>query len=537
MLRQYFTLEKIVNEISFLKGSCLIECFTQEKNVAIMQFSTKKQAHFLQIATDNNLGCIFLRDNFARAKRNSTELFSNFFDKVLLDISLFQNDRIVQFKFENGSIYAVLFGGANSNIIAGNNNNTIIEAFKNKKKLIGAKLHFPEPNLKNFESFPAEATISEALSKSTNRLGKFYAEEFCLRYDISTDTSISNITTEELAKIKDVASSFANQIRLSNEVFIYRTETGFLLSLIALQSYSVLLAKYASANKAVERKVIEALRSNRFFGLYAKINGSLAKKRDKLSSNLAMLKETDKSNERLAKYKLWAELLASQPNTSLKSIESIILIDYDGNETEIPIDSRLTLIENSEMYYEKLKKHKAARKISEARIPLLEAELKKIEINLKQLKNIENLKDLEKFEKDLGKKDKSLPSGEHTKFREFQLAEDYVLYVGRNAANNDELTVKFAKPNDIWLHARGSAGSHCVLRMPPKTEKPPKNILQKAAQIAAYYSQARNAKYTPVAYAEKKYVRKPKGADSGSVTMARETVIMAEPKLPMDIDN
>ena len=65
-----------------------------------------------------------------------------------------------------------------------------------------------------------------------------------------------------------------------------------------------------------------------------------------------------------------------------------------------------------------------------------------------------------------------------------------------------------------------------------KIKKPSKQIIQKAASISAYYSGARNAKYTPVAYTFKKYVRKPKGANPGSVVLAKEEVIMAEPKLP-----
>jgi predicted ribosome quality control (RQC) complex YloA/Tae2 family protein len=65
-----------------------------------------------------------------------------------------------------------------------------------------------------------------------------------------------------------------------------------------------------------------------------------------------------------------------------------------------------------------------------------------------------------------------------------------------------------------------------------KEEKPPKMVLQKAAEITAYYSGARNAKYVPVIWTYKKYVRKPKGANVGAVIVAKETVIMAEPKLP-----
>ena len=93
--------------------------------------------------------------------------------------------------------------------------------------------------------------------------------------------------------------------------------------------------------------------------------------------------------------------------------------------------------------------------------------------------------------------------------------------------------MKFAKPNDIWMHARGSSGSHTVLRSPnTKEAKPPKPILKLAAQITAYYSKQKNAKYVPVAYTQKKNVHKPRGANPGAVVMRREEVVMVEPMLP-----
>ena len=121
-------------------------------------------------------------------------------------------------------------------------------------------------------------------------------------------------------------------------------------------------------------------------------------------------------------------------------------------------------------------------------------------------------------------------NAQNSKFRTFELSDGFYLYIGKNAANNDELTMKFAKPNDIWMHARGSAGSHAVIRV-DKGKSPNKSIIREAAQIVAYYSQARKAKYVPVAYCERKYVKKPKGAAPGSVEISREEVIMAEPKV------
>ncbi len=532
MLRHYYTLEKIAEEIAFLKGCLITECFTQEKNIVIMCLSTRKKDNYLQLSTDANLGGFFYRDNYTRAKSNTVNLFSTFLDQKLLDISLFQNDRIVDFRFEKGHLLAVFFGGPNSNIIAVDDDMFATEAFKKEKMLTGKHIDFPQPNLKHFDEFSDEETILKVMTYSNLRLGRHYAEEFCLRKNIDAGKKISDFSQEDLEEIKNSAVSFSNQIRLSGEAYIYRTESEFLLSLIPLQSYPDLFGQYSSVNKAAERKVIETLRHKRFFLLFTELKSNLKKRKEKLSKNLQQMKKSEKHEERLKKYRLYAELLSAVHNPSFKGAKSIILPDYEGNDLEIPLDEKLSLMENSAKYFEKIKKAREAHRINEKRQPLLEKQLKETNNHLDRLFKIDNVRELEKFKKELTKRQGIMEDREYTKFREFDLGEGCILYAGKNAANNDVLTMKFAKPNDIWLHARGSGGSHCVLRLSAKEQKPPKYILEKAAQIAAYYSQARNAKYTPVAYTQKKYVRKPKGANPGSVVISRENVIMVEPKLP-----
>jgi len=104
--------------------------------------------------------------------------------------------------------------------------------------------------------------------------------------------------------------------------------------------------------------------------------------------------------------------------------------------------------------------------------------------------------------------------------------------VGKSSANNDVLTLKYGKPNDLWFHARGSSGSHVLLKMNTGRGEPSKKAKTQAAAIAAYYSKMKNAKMVPVAMTQKKYVRKPKGSSPGTVTLEREQVIFAEPALP-----
>jgi len=65
-----------------------------------------------------------------------------------------------------------------------------------------------------------------------------------------------------------------------------------------------------------------------------------------------------------------------------------------------------------------------------------------------------------------------------------------------------------------------------------KTLKPDKEIVRIAASIAAYYSKARNASNVPVAYCERKYVKKTKGLKQGSVIMEREKIVNVKPEIP-----
>src|SRR5262249_61693240 len=77
--------------------------------------------------------------------------------------------------------------------------------------------------------------------------------------------------------------------------------------------------------------------------------------------------------------------------------------------------------------------------------------------------------------------------------RRFVLGDGWELRVGRNNADNDDLTHRFAHPDDVWLHASGVPGSHVVLRMQGRRGNPPRDVLEKAAAFAARYSKAKHA--------------------------------------------
>ena len=103
-----------------------------------------------------------------------------------------------------------------------------------------------------------------------------------------------------------------------------------------------------------------------------------------------------------------------------------------------------------------------------------------------------------------------------------------LILVGKNSRQNEEVTFRRAAPNDLWLHARGVPGAHVIV----KTEgrEVPEATLRQAAQLAAYYSQARGSTHVDVAYTERRYVRPIKGAGPGLVTCAQEKTIRVAPR-------
>jgi predicted ribosome quality control (RQC) complex YloA/Tae2 family protein len=120
-----------------------------------------------------------------------------------------------------------------------------------------------------------------------------------------------------------------------------------------------------------------------------------------------------------------------------------------------------------------------------------------------------------------GRRAKTAPTPPH---RTFVGADGRLILVGRGAAHNDELTLRVAKPHDLWLHAKGEAGAHVVVPL-AKGSTCPGELLVDAAHLAAHFSKARDEAIAEVTYVPKRFVRKPRGSPAGLVVVDREKVL------------
>jgi predicted ribosome quality control (RQC) complex YloA/Tae2 family protein len=108
-----------------------------------------------------------------------------------------------------------------------------------------------------------------------------------------------------------------------------------------------------------------------------------------------------------------------------------------------------------------------------------------------------------------------------------RLSGDLIALVGKNSRQNEEVTFHQAGPNDLWLHIRGAAGSHVILKTGGRPA--PEAALHEAAALAAWYSQLRGERDAQVDYTEARYVRHMKGGGPGLVTYERERAVRVAP--------
>lgn len=108
-----------------------------------------------------------------------------------------------------------------------------------------------------------------------------------------------------------------------------------------------------------------------------------------------------------------------------------------------------------------------------------------------------------------------------TGLRQYESPGGFVVLIGRNNKQNDVLSHQVAKPGDIWMHVRGLPGSHTVIRVEAGRE-PSQEDLQYAADLAAWFSKARDAGKADVIVARAENLKKFKGAKPGQVLVTKE---------------
>ena len=248
---------------------------------------------------------------------------------------------------------------------------------------------------------------------------------------------------------------------------------------------------------------------------------------EKLNLRLKSITKTLQFIEQNTSPKQIGDILMANLEQIGERTKKIELFDfYSQKNITIDLKTSFSAAENAQYYYKKAKKQHLETQVLQQELGELNNKKNKLEQKIDLLGQTNQLKTLKTEQKNIDKADKD----KHFEFRRFEV-EEFEIWVGKTAQNNDELLRQIHK-NDIWLHARGFAGSHVAIRLAGKT--PTKTVIEAAAAIAAHYSKGKTSSLCPVIYTPAKFVRKRKGSVAGQVMVEKETVILVEPKLPYD---
>ncbi|WP_447986573.1 Rqc2 family fibronectin-binding protein [Nitrospira sp. Nam74] len=232
-------------------------------------------------------------------------------------------------------------------------------------------------------------------------------------------------------------------------------------------------------------------------------------------------------------YARYGELLKTNLHAIKKGHEQLIVVDYFDPampELIIPLDPSKSPQGNMEDYFKKHRKHVAAEREIRPRLARAEEDLNALQIERTNLEL--GLSDpVPSFSSPRGAPIDATPPYAKAKretrsgpFRRFVSQDGLAIYVGRNARENEALTFGEARPDDLWLHAHGTPGSHVVLRL-EKGADPSHETLRDAATLALLYSDLKKSGKGEVIYTRRKYVRKVKGKSAGTVTVTQEKTI------------
>lgn len=268
--------------------------------------------------------------------------------------------------------------------------------------------------------------------------------------------------------------------------------------------------------------------------LFAAIDTAIKKTERRLASLSRTLAESDRAEA----YKKQGELLGANRSSLHKGLSQIEVDDWDsGERVVIPLNPARSPQQNIDDYFRKARKAADAIKAATSEWPRLIREQEKLRAALIRLESSSDDPGAPaEIAASLGldvasSKSSQGRTGPRLPYREFALGKERI-WVGRSSRDNDELTLRFARPHDIFFHVHGSPGSHVILKRDSKDGGVDKDAIIQAAQVAAYFSKAKHAGLVPVVYAEARFVRKPRKAPAGTVSIEREKTVMVRPLPP-----
>lgn len=557
-------IKAIASELQQLSGARIDKIFQPNSNNVVLGFYLSGTNYALNICT----GSPNYRIHLTTHPKPNPKVAPNFcmvLRKHLIGLhikNIITNDleRIVTIEFEGFDDVddiickklIVELMGRHCNIILLDDDNTIIDSLRhinneNSLRIIvpHVKYSYPEPTKQNFlectdfRDFEKaiissnESEISLSISNTFNGISKDYIEFIIKHLQTSNLEDIYNYLEKTILKTDSQDLRFEEIDK--NYFLVPSSDTdNFALNFFIDDFY-------------YKKETSEELKTYR--NTVLKLILSTLKKYTKRLENIN--KKLEDCSD-MDKFKLYGELItANLYRIENKNVSQIKLENYydNNNLITVKLDPTYTPAVNAKRFFKKYNKLKNALEIVGTQKEETVKELNYIESIVYELEvatTIEEISDIfeeisenvifktqtDKYKNKKATKIKksSLTKNKLVNFNPIKYTVDgFTLLVGRNNKENDYLTLKYARKNDLWFHTKDIHGSHAILVLNNDSSSPSDEVLMKCAEITAFHSKAKLSSNVPVDFCEVRFVKKPNGAKPGMVIYSNNSTLYVNP--------
>lgn len=444
--------------------------------------------------------------------------------------------------------------GKHSNIILLNENNHIVDSLRHlsvdegsTRDILPARLYeIPENSKKDFyscktfddfyKSIPDDGTIDKSISSSYSGISQMLLQSIIEYNKLTNEKSSTNLKIV-YKSIQELLKNIDN-----NFVFLSAYKKDFVLQFNENSKTDNL-----QSNFFIDDFYFDKENNNLFSSYKNNLLKLVLTTLSKIKKKLAHINQKIEECQNMDMYKLYGELITANMYLFPEFTTDTITLQnyYTGESINIPVDKSKTPSFNAKNYYKKYNKLKNALAIVNEQKKETVSELDYLESIIYEIDVAKNVTDIDEIYSEITENPlfershlKSNIKTTKSKNKNKKLNKEYIpieyklenftLLVGKNNVQNDYLTTKLARSNDIWFHTKDIHGSHAILIT--KGETPSMDVLIRCAQIATYYSKGRMSSNVPVDYTPIKYVKKPSGSKPGFVIYTHNKTINVTPK-------
>lgn len=520
-----------------VSGLRFMECFSQDRDEIALIFAQAKgktnyyKPFYIKATLRPDFSGLLFPETLQRARSNSVDLFETVVgaagqERAVIGVRSFLNERCLAILLEGNFSLLFKFFGNRPNLLAFHGNQ-VVDLF-NQQLATDQKLLFDSFGRPINQSYTAFEQANFDYRKLFPTFGKVVNEWI----DERMAGGRGQDPGEKWAIIQEVLQQL-DQPRY----YLTRLDHKLTLSLLPV---GVIQREFASPIEAANRFYSAFNGLSTFEHEKTALLRLLEKRRKRANAQVEATMQRLIAREKSVTYEemghiLMANLHEVPQMPGSKSPERLTLYDfYRSQPISLKLRPDLSPQKNAENFYRKAKNDKIEEQYLTNQVTSHEAELVRIDQQKVDIEGIQTLKELRRYVKQHNlfspRADGTLVSiGEAGPLFKEVTVDTFRILIGRNAKNNDLLTQKYAYKEDLWLHARDVSGSHVIVKY-QAGKVFPKNVIERAAELAAWYSKRRTDSLCPVTVTPRKFVRKPKGLAPGQVLVDKEDVVLVVPR-------